>query len=186
MSEHEEFYLLMMEELDGEISINGRYELESHLHICQDCMQEWQALLTIDTLFRQTPALSPVAGFAERTLARLPNRQSRMAALGAIYVMLLLGGTVPAVIGLWLVSLLGPVLSQPTLLWNVVEPFIRLVGMAWTVLTVVLSSLGSFILQEPMALGSLLMAIGAISVWSGLYQQLVLQPRPMTISMLGE
>ncbi|HEX6384541.1 MAG TPA: zf-HC2 domain-containing protein, partial [Anaerolineae bacterium] len=104
MMEHDEIYTMMMDALDGELSASNRIELESHLRACPPCAREWQALLAIDMLFRQTPALRPAADFAQRTLARLPNRRYRIWAIMAVYVLLLLSGMLPLFLGVWAVS----------------------------------------------------------------------------------
>ena len=84
--EHEErFYLLMMAALDDELPLEERDELDAHLRLCADCAHEWRTLTAIEMLFRQTPLLMPAVDFAERTLARLPNRRARRMALGALY-----------------------------------------------------------------------------------------------------
>ena len=82
---HDDTFALMMDMLDGEASENQVRTLEAHLRACPECEREWRALVAIDTLFRQTPALSPAADFVEKTLARLPNRRARIWAMGAIY-----------------------------------------------------------------------------------------------------
>ena len=118
--EHEErFYLMMMAALDDELAGAERAELETHLQGCPDCTREWRTLTAIETLFRQTPLLMPAVDFAERTLARLPNRRTRRMALGAIYGFLLLSGLVPLVMGLYLAARYAPILSQPELLGGI-------------------------------------------------------------------
>ena len=83
--EHENAYTLMMDALDGELAGDHKEDLEAHLRACPTCTREWQALLAIDTLFKQTPALSPAIGFTQRTLARLPNRKYRVWSISALY-----------------------------------------------------------------------------------------------------
>ena len=78
---HDDTFALMMDMLDGEASENEVQTLEAHLRTCPECEREWRALVAIDTLFRQTPALSPAADFVGKTLARLPNRRMRIWAM---------------------------------------------------------------------------------------------------------
>lgn len=184
--EHEDIYLLMMDALDNELTGEQHHDLETHLLMCSTCMQEWQALLAIDTLFRQTPALAPMAGFAERTLVRLPNRRYRLWAMGVLYLMLLLGGTLPMFIGVWLVSQLGGIFSQPDVVQRLWQPVSNLLQIFGTVLRAILSSLGGVIAQQPMVLGWLFLMVGVVWLWSGVYQQLVFAPRPLHISTIGE
>ncbi len=186
MMEHEEIYLLMMDALDDELTYEQHHDLEAHLRMCSTCMQEWQALSAIDTLFRQTPALAPMVGFAERTLVRLPNRRYRLWAMGMLYVMLLLGGILPMFIGIWLVSQLGGVFSQPDVLQSLVQPVIHILQIFGTVSRAILNSLGGVIAQQPMVLGWFFLMVGVVWLWSGVYQQMVFAPKPLHISTIGE
>lgn len=83
MEHDERYFMMMMEALDGKSTAGEHAELQAHLRECADCAREWQALLAIDALFRQTPILMPAVDFAERTLARLPDARTRRLALGA-------------------------------------------------------------------------------------------------------
>lgn len=177
MDEHKNVYLLMMEALDGELTTDRRSELEVHLRACPSCTREWQALLAIDRLFRQTPALGPAADFTQRTLARLPDRRYRVWVISIVYLLLLLSGALPLLIGVWVVSNLGPMLSQPTLVRSLVQSVDKALQVTGTVLTALLSSLGEFILQQPSFIGWLLVMAGLVTLWSGIYRQLVSQPR---------
>lgn len=178
--EHETFFALMMDALDGELAEDGRSELESHLRACPTCLREWQALLTVDTLFRQTPALQPVADFAQRTIALLPDRRLRLWTMGAIYLFLLLSGIAPLLVGGVAYILLRPAFSQPTVwasLQQSVEKILQVVG---TVLNALLISTGEFIGQNPAALGWLLVIIGIVALWGGVFQQVIIQPRQIS------
>jgi anti-sigma factor RsiW len=174
--EHEHFFTMMMDALDGELAAGSHAELESHLRACPACMREWQAIVAIDTLFRQTPALSPAADFAQRTLARLPNRRVRLWAISLIYAFLLLSGILPILLVIWAVNNLGPVISEPAL----VNSFIQLVDKALTVTGTVLralwSGLGEFVQQQPTVLGWLLVMVGVVFLWNGVYRQLLNNP----------
>ena len=105
----ENAYSLMMEALDGELSATGWAELESHLRVRPELAQEWQALQAIDQLFRSTPALSPAADFTQRTLARLPNRRTRLWFVASLYVLLLVVGLIPVLFIGWLAAQSNPV-----------------------------------------------------------------------------
>ncbi|MCZ7673420.1 MAG: hypothetical protein M5U34_43045 [Chloroflexi bacterium] len=41
-----------------------------------------RTILAVHTLLQQAPALAPAADFAQRTIARLPNRRARLTAIG--------------------------------------------------------------------------------------------------------
>jgi len=174
--EHENAYTLMMDALDDELAVDRKDELDAHLRACPPCMREWQALLAIDTLFRQTPALSPAAGFTQRTLASLPNRRYRIWTIGAVYTLLLLAGTLPLLIGFWAVYRLGPVLSNPTLVHSVLQAMERVLQVSATVLSALLSGAGELVQQQPAVIGWLLVMIGVVSLWGGVYRQ-VLSPQ---------
>ena len=175
--EHDEIYTMMMDALDGELSAHDHVELESHLRACPLCNREWQALLAIDTLFRQTPALGPAADFTQRTLARLPNRRYRLWVISAIYILLLLSGALPLLLVAWVVSQFGPMITEPAAIPDLVATIDRTLQLTGTVLRALLSGVGEFLIQQPAVLGWLLVMAGFVFLWSGIYRQLVSQPR---------
>ena len=178
--EHETFFALMMDALDGELAEDGRSELESHLRVCPDCLREWRALSAIDTLFQQTPILMPAADFAQRTIALLPNRRLRIWTMGVMYLFLLLSGIAPLLIGGIAYTLLRPAFSQPNVWESLSQSISKIFQVIGTVLNALFISTGEFIGQNPAVLGWLLVMIGIVSLWGGVFQQLVLQPRQIS------
>ena len=174
--EHKNVYLMMMDALDGELTAEQQFDLEAHLRACPACGREWHALVAIDRLFRQTPALSPAADFTQRTLARLPNRRYRIWLISLIYVVLLLSGTVPLLAGIWAISKFGPVISQPSLLRSLLQSLDKAGQVVMTVLGALLNGIGEFVVQQPAVIGWLLVMIGVVFLWSGVYRHLINQP----------
>jgi len=170
--EHEEVFTLMMDALDGELANNSKHDLEAHLRACPECSREWHALLAIDRLFRNTPALSPAAGFAHRTIALLPNRRVRIWAISAIYGLVLLSGIIPLLLGILAISKLGPILSQPALVQSLLQSLQTTLHVAGTILSALLNSAGEMILQQPTLIGWLLVMVGIVFLWGGVYRQL--------------
>jgi anti-sigma factor RsiW len=176
MVHDENYYVMMMDALDGELAEPARNDLEAHLHACPDCQREWNALLAIEMLFRQAPMLSPAVDFATRTLARLPDRRMRTWALGAIYATLLLGGLIPlAFIGLLVVRYL-PILQDPALLGHIWDSIINVARVASTVVSAVLAGAGRFLLEQPVYIGWMIILAGLVFLWGGVFQRLLLQP----------
>jgi anti-sigma factor RsiW len=169
---HEEYFALMMDTLDGEVSELQQNDLQAHLRACPECNREWQALLAIDTLFRMTPALSPAAGFVERTIALLPDRRVRIWAMGAIYGLLLLGGLIPVVLVGLLVGELLPVLRQPAVVESVAKSLQSTYQTAGAVMGALVSGAGEAAVQQPALIGLLLVMMGIIFLWGGVYRQL--------------
>ncbi len=178
--EHEHAYTLMMDTLDGELVAEQQRALEVHLRACPSCAREWQAILAIDRLFRQTPALAPAAGFTQRTLARLPNHKYRVWTISSLYVALLLVGALPMLVGFWAYNQFGPVLSEPGLWLNLWQTAGEAIQVAVTVVSALLIGAGEFIVQEPSVLGWLLVLAGIVSLWGGMFRQLIVQPRQMS------
>jgi anti-sigma factor RsiW len=179
--EHEDTYLMMMDALDGELDDAAQAELDAHLRACLPCRQEWQAILAVHTLLLQTPALAPAADFAQRTIARLPNRRARLAATAVIYSLLLLGGVLPLALGLWLFVIVSPIFQEPGILsslWAIAQHTLQLAG---TVVSALLSGLGELAVQQPAVIGWLLVILGIVSVWGGVSQQLIFQPNTRQI-----
>lgn len=170
--EHEEIFSLMMDALDGELLDDTKHDLEIHLRACPPCSREWQALSAIDRLFRSTPALSPAADFAQRTVALLPSRRARLWAISAIYGLILLSGLIPVLLGVFLIGRLGPILSQPALVQSVLQSVQSTTQVGQTILSALLNSAGEALLQQPTIIGWLMVMVGVVFLWGGVYRQL--------------
>ena len=169
--EHDKYYGLMMDALDGELAAGEMFELESHLRACPSCRQEWEAVLAVDTLFRQTPALSPAAGFTQRTVARLPNRKLRLWSLGLVYSALWLAGILPLLAAVALVTLLaGDSLAGFTAAAQ------RGLSVAALALAALGNGFGHLAGQYPAIWGLLFVMAGLVLLWNGVYRQLAQQP----------
>ncbi len=176
--EHDEtYYLWMMDALDGELTDENQIALESHLHMCPQCRREWEALLAVESLLQQTPMLWPAADFAQRTLAVLPDRRFRLWAIGVVYVVVLLSGVLPLVLGAWLAGRLAPVLSQPDFFQSVAFSVGRTLRVFGTVLEALLDGASRFVTDQPALMGWLLVMAGLVFVWGSVYQRLVLSPQ---------
>jgi predicted anti-sigma-YlaC factor YlaD len=180
--EHEESYLLMMAALDEELDVEGQAELEAHLQVCFNCRAEWQTLMAVHTLLLQAPLLSPAVDFAQRTIARLPNRRARVWATAAVYGLLLLGGLLPIGLAICLTLILGPVLREPTILSSIGQSLGHAFQVMGTVGAALLAGLGELIVQQPAIVGWLLVMLGFISIWGGVSRQLIFQASPQQIS----
>ncbi|MFL7837942.1 MAG: anti-sigma factor family protein [Candidatus Promineifilaceae bacterium] len=172
--DHNDIFALMMDMLDGEASESEARTLEAHLRACPECEQEWRALVAIDTLFRQTPALSPAADFVEKTLARLPNRRARIWAMGAIYSAILLGGLIPLAMLGYLGYKLLPVLSQPALIGSVLKSLGTTYHAASVIMGALASGAGEALVQQPVYVGLMMVVAGIIFLWGGVYRRLVM------------
>lgn len=172
MELEDRIYTLMMDALDGTISADDMVELEDHLQARPSYMAEWRAMQTIDTLFRQTPALTPGADFAQRTLERLPNRQVRIWVISAMYVSLLVSGILPLLLGLWVFNQLRDVLVEPAFVEMILQTLADGAQVATAVGRAILSGAGELVMQQPVILGWLLILGGIASLWGGIYRQL--------------
>jgi predicted anti-sigma-YlaC factor YlaD len=176
--EHEEIVTLMMESLDGELQQDELVQLDAHLQSCPSCSQQWESIQAIHQLFLQAPVLSPAADFTQRTLARLPNPRHRLMALSAIYGLLLLSGLVPLILFIWLATQIRPAFNQPAFVDGLLQGGEQLLGLGQTILAAFwqsLSDLGELIGQDPAIIGLMLVMLGAIFLWGGVYSQLTRQ-----------
>jgi anti-sigma factor RsiW len=178
--DHDRYYALMMESLDGELGAENRVLLDLHLTDCRACRREWHALVAIDRLLHQAPMLSPAAGFTQRTLARLPNQRYRIWLMGLLYTLLLFSGLVPLLAGAWLVQRAVPTLLDPALFWAIWQALAGVGQVAATVLNALLLGLGQALAEQSAVTGLLLIMMGTIFLWGGIYRQLLHQ------SMVGE
>lgn len=174
--DHENYYALMMDALDGELSAEGEDTLQVHLRACPTCKQEWQAMLAIDNLFRQTPMLSPAAGFTQRTIARLPSRRARLWAMGTVYITLLLSGLIPVILFVLAMVFLLPIVQQPAIIDSALQVLTKSVQLGGVVLGGLLSGVEQLFIEQPALVGWLLVMAGVVFLWSGVLRQLLTTP----------
>jgi anti-sigma factor RsiW len=180
--EHEKAYSLMMRALDEGLDGRQADQLDRHLIMCAACAREWQALQSIHQLFLQTPALSPVAGFTQRTLARLPDSRQRVWFLGLVYLTLLLSGVLP-VIGLgWLALRFGQALLEPAIWGGLAQAAGQVGQLLATLLSALwlgLEGLATYASQHPLLWVYLLLLTAVVALWGGIYRQLILVNAPI-------
>lgn len=174
--EHDEFYGLMMDALDGEIVVEDQQLLAVHLQMCPSCQQEWQAMVAIDSLFCRAPLLDPAPDFSQRTLARLPNQRVRLLAVGTIYLTLLVSGILPLLLLGGAAYLLAPMLGDPA----VIDAILQLLGKSGQILGAVgqglLNGFSQLLIEQPSLMGWVLVMIGIVFLWGGVYRQLLTVP----------
>lgn len=182
-TEHKEIYLLMMDALDGKLEPGKMVQLDSHLARCLTCSQQWESIQVIHQLFLQAPLLSPAADFTQRTLSRLPSARQRIIALSIIYGLLLVSGLVPLGLLIWLASQIRPAVSQPAFVNGLLQGFEQILEIAETIFNAflqVLGTFGVFLGQHPTVIGLLLVMLGTIFVWGGVFTQMTRQTRSAT------
>lgn len=173
--EHEEIFTLMMEALDDEIEESGQLALQTHLESCSSCSQEWEAIQAIHQLFLETPALSPAVGFTQRTLSLLPNPAYRLWMGSLVYGLLLISGLLPVVVIIWFTAQFGPALEQPAFVDGMLRAGGQVVQLANTVLDASRQGVinaADIVGQQPALIGVLLVMVGGILLWGGVYSQL--------------
>lgn len=178
--EHADIYTLMMETLDGELAEERQAEMDVHLQSCPSCAQEWETIMAVHELLQQAPILSPAADFTQRTMALLPNTKYRMYTMGAIYGLLLLVGFVPLAVVVWFGVQFIPALGQPVLVQGMLQAGSQVLSLIEAVLGAFwqgIGNLGGVLGQQPSILGWLLVLIGIVFLWGGVYSQLTRQQR---------
>lgn len=169
----DQVYALMMDALDGPLASDDQVKLDSALEANPELAAEWQAMLMVDDLLMQTPMVEPPANFAVHTIARLPNWRARRWAVVMAFMASLSVGMFPLII-LGIGVLLGADMG------------IAATGLI-QILSAVASGLGQIVIEAasmmtgyPAVMGMLLVMVGSITLWSGLYQQLVVRPMALT------
>ena len=181
--EHEEIQNLMMETLDGDIDEVGRMQMDEHLQNCPTCLQEWHSVEAIHQLFLDTPALSPTAQFAERTLSRLPVTPYRIWLVSGVYGLLLISGLVPLIAIIWLSAEFVPAFNQPALIRTVLQAGGHVAGVLQAIMAAAWQGIGNIcqiLGQQPNIIGWLLVMLGIVVIWGGVYNQLT-NPRRVTV-----
>lgn len=180
MELEDRIYALMMDALDGDISVADQAELDAHLEARPSYMVEWQAMKAVDSLLQQSPTAMPSANFSQRTMARLPNRQVRVWVISAVYMSLLISGALPLLLGVWIFSQLGDVLVQPAFVQISLQVLSEWYQVAVTVTKAMITAGGQFVVQQPIVLGWFLVLGGIASLWGGLYRQLLMPQRQLS------
>ena len=175
--EHENYFTLMMDALDGELSAEGEASLQVHLRACPECQKEWQTIVAVDRLFRQSPMLSPAAGFTQRTIARLPSRRARLWAMGTVYVTLLLSGLVPVALFVLAMIFLMPLVQEPAIVDSAFQLLTKGVQLTGVIIGGLLSGMEQLLVEQPALVGWLLVMSGIVFLWSGVLSQLLNQPQ---------
>ena len=179
--EHEETYALMMMALDEELDGRQADQLDRHLIACAACAREWQALQAIHHLFLNAPALSPAVGFTQRTLARLPESRYRVWFLGLAYLILFFSGALPLTLVGWLTFRFGPALLEPAVwrgLGQAVGQVGQLIATVLSALWLGLGGLATYLTEQPLFWGWMVLTTAVVLLWGGVYRQLVFAQAP--------
>ncbi len=178
--EHEErIFELMMTALDEELDAVGYEELGAELALRPELAEEWAMMQQIDLLFHETPMVMPETDFAQRTLARLPNRSARLWGLSISLGIAFLVGLLPLA-GIYLLGGVDLTLFQPELLGVAGRSIFAVadtLGIALRGIWQLLNALGEFAVGQPLAWGGLLVMAGMILLWGGVYSLFMRQPR---------
>lgn len=169
----EPVYALMMDALDGPLSSDDQLRLDEALAADPALAAEWQGMLLIDDLFMETPLVDPPAHFAAQAIAALPNWRARRWAVALAFLASLSVGLLPVLL-LGVALLIG------------VDFNIAATGL-FEIVSAIFGGLGQLAFETtrmvagyPAAMGAVMVMIGSITLWSGLYQQLVIRPVTVT------
>lgn len=169
--EFDEAYALMMDALDGALSAVQERELQQYLDDYPVLAAEWRSMQVVDSWLTDAPLVEPAADFTEQTMLRLPNLSIRRWAFAISYALVLILGMVPilgAAVALTAFSsadLVGSLQFLSSITRIVAEAALQIM-VSW----------GDFVTQNPATIGMFLLMIGAITLWSGVYNQMVNRP----------
>jgi hypothetical protein len=105
----------------------------------------------------------------------LPNNNYRIWLIGAIYGFLLISGVLPLVILGWVVTSLAPALTEPAFGRGLVQAGGQILSLATAVLGAFLHGLGGLaqqMAQQQTTIGWLMVMVGIVFLWGGVYRQL--------------
>ncbi len=177
MHDEETVLAWLMDALDGTLPERDQQLLQMQLTYYPALAQEWEALQRVDALFTAAPSVAPPVHFASQTMALLPNLALRRTLSAALFTLLFLGGLLPflAVVGLGAVLVSGgtAVSALFTLLGSLGQFSTVLLG----AMSQLLLGMGAYLGQNPAVVGTLMVMIGSIFLWAGVYRQLVSQPQ---------
>jgi predicted anti-sigma-YlaC factor YlaD len=162
--------LLMSLALDQSLTQVEARDLEDHLKRCPTCQEEWKAMQRVSRLFAAAPLMEPSAGFADRVMQRLAQRQARRRTLVAgaalLVICLSLGALALPGIVTWL-AMLWQVITEPALWSHGVKLAAQLLNLAesvggacWLIITVLPSYL-----SQSFLLGYSFLALTLTALW---------------------
>ena len=169
--EFDEAYALMMDALDGALSIEQERELQHYLQSYPELEVEWRSMQVVDSWLTNAPVVEPTADFTEQTMLRLPNLYLRRWAVALSFALVLILGMVP-ILGL----AVAMTAFSTTDVASSLQFLTQVTGIVADALIQVLASWGGFVAQNPASIGMLLLMTGAITLWSGVYNQMVNRP----------
>lgn len=167
----------MMDALDGTLSANDQHVLTTQLRHYPELAQEWEAMQLVDNLLLAAPMMAPPRHFATQTMACLPNLTMRRTVSAALFTVLFIGGLLPFlfVAGLG-VMLLGGGTAVFGLL-DVLGNFGQFSALLLGAFGKLLLGMGNYMGEYPAVMGTFMVMLGSIFLWSGVYRQLVASPQ---------
>ena len=170
MASCQDIGLLMSLALDQSLTQSEARCLEEHLRQCATCQEEWESMQRVSRLFTEAPLMEPPAGFADRVMQRLAQRQARRQRLLAgaallVVCLSLVALALPETVR-WL-ALLWQVITELTLLIHGAKLMAQLLNLAealgracWLVATALSSSLSQVAL-----LGYSFLVLALTALW---------------------
>lgn len=170
MIDEERAFTLMMDALDGDLDERERVELDRYLAAEPALLREWVAMQRVHRLLVAAPPIAAPVHFVAHTLARLPDPRRRRLFLSAFFVLLLVGGMLPVVIG---VTFFAP--ETAGALGQTVSGMFEVTRVLLAGIT---SSARSLLVSQPFVLGWLSLMAVAVGAWFSVYRQLLNTSRP--------
>lgn len=166
--EFDEAYALMMDALDGTLSARQERELRQYLQTYPELAEEWNALQVVDSWLMDAPQAQPTENFVEHTILRLPNLYLRRWAVAVSFAVVLLLGMLP-MLGL---AVAFTAFSNADLVASL-QFLAQMGGVVADAMVQWLIGWGEFTTQNPAMIGMMLLMVGAVTLWSGVYNQMV-------------
>lgn len=162
--------LLMSLALDQSLTQVEVRCLEEHLRQCPTCQEEWESMQRVSRLFTDAPLIGPPAGFADRVMQRLAQRQARrrrLVAGAALLVACLSLAALALPETVRLLAMLWQVVTEPSLLSHGAKLAAQLLDLAeslgracWLIITALFSSL-----SQPALLGYSFLVLALTALW---------------------
>ena len=172
MTSCQDISLLMSLALDQSLTKVEARDLEEHLRRCPTCQEEWESMQRVSRLFTDAPLIGPPAGFADRVMQRLAQRQARRQGLvvgAALLVVCLSLAALALPETVRLLAMLWQVVTEPSLLSHGAKLAAQLLDLAeavgracWLIITALSS------LNQPALLGYSLIVFALTVLWTQL------------------
>lgn len=164
----------MMDALEGVLEPEESAELHRYLSDHPDLAAEWEAMQAVDDMLREAPPIAVPVHLMDNTLYRLPTARNRRLFMSAFFFVLLLGGLLPFMLGIFVSTQLGGASLGGQSIFAGIQ-VLQVIG------TGMLSAIRTVLSTQPIVFGWFTLMLGVIATWIAVFRQYSVQVQPVLV-----